>query len=107
MYFVQWTVGAPSHWPNFDLIIGEWGERASADDRVLVALRYHAETQGGGFMVVDSGDRPAAASELYGAALRRDDVIGQDIATRAFDIVDAIWMQDPRIDEIRGYAREA
>ena len=25
VYFVQWTVGAPSHWPNFDLIIGELG----------------------------------------------------------------------------------
>ncbi len=38
-----------------------------------------------------------------GAALRRDQVIGQPIASDAFAIADAILAKDERLEEIRGW----
>jgi hypothetical protein len=100
-YFVQWTVNrVRDHGATFDLIIGKWGEGASARDRVLVALAYRLDDAGPSFMVIDADDRPAADSELVGQALARKEVIGKRIANKAFDIVDTILAQDRRIAEL-------
>jgi hypothetical protein len=100
-YYVQWTVGAvPSHGANFDLIIGAWGDEASANDRVAVALALRYIDANPQLMVIDAKQRPVAASSLVGSALARDDVIGTPLAKKAFDLVDAIWLQDDRITEV-------
>jgi hypothetical protein len=40
-YFVHWTLNrVPDHGANFDLILGNWGDDATADDRYLVSLAY-------------------------------------------------------------------
>jgi hypothetical protein len=102
-YFVQWTLSrVRDHRANFDLIIGRWGDGASARDRVLVALEYRVQQSGPSFMVIDAGDREAASSELVGRALTRKQVIGKPIAKKAFAIVDAILAQDPRVAELMG-----
>lgn len=103
-YYVHWTVGGVAeHYPNFDLIIGKWGKGATAEDRVLVSLRYRWTAEDGpSFMVIDSAGRPSAESELVGRALTRAEVIGQPIAKQAFDIVDTILAQDARIAELLG-----
>ena len=106
-YFVHWTKDSPRHPPNFDLIIGPWGDGADGRSRVLVAITYDASVSGGGFMVIDSSTRPAASSELMGRALEREAVIGKPIATTAFGMIDAIWLNDPRIDNIRGFSKHA
>lgn len=102
-YFVHWTLTrVRDHGANFDLIIGRWGEGASARDRLLVALDYRLLESGPGFMVIDAAGRPAASSELVGRALSRAEVIGRPIAQQAFAIVDAVLAQDARVAELLG-----
>jgi hypothetical protein len=90
------------HGANFDLIIGKWGTGALRSDRCSVSLQFRRTEQGPSFMVIDSEDRPVASSELVGRSLARSDVVGTPIAQVAFDIIDAIWLQDERIAEIAG-----
>jgi hypothetical protein len=102
-YFVHWTVSRiHDHGANFDLIIGKWGDRASASDRVLVALEYRLRESGPALMVIDAVDRAAAFSDLVGRALLRSEVIGRPVAKQAFAIVDTVLAQDERIAELLG-----
>jgi hypothetical protein len=107
IYFVQWTVGSAEHFPNIDLILGPWGAGADPRERVLISLEYDPGPDGGGFMIIDSGTRPANSRELCGRALRREEVIGTPFAQEAFQLVDAIWLHDPRIDEVRNLKSHA
>ena len=101
-YFVQWTRDAPRHYPNFDFLIGTWGDDAAENDRVLVSFSYSPAPDGGAFMAIDSRQRPAASSPLCRKALSRHEVVGNsqlmDLSTR---IIDAIWLGDARIDELK------
>ena len=102
-YFVHWTLGrVEDHGANFDLILGKWGEKATARDRCLVSLAYRLFDSGPEFMVIDAQERPTAKSELVGRVLRRSEVVGQPIAKRAFAAVDAILAQDARVLELLG-----
>lgn len=85
---------------TFDLILGRWGEGAQPADRSSVSLEFRRTPQGPAFRVVDSAGRPAATSELVGRSLSRVEVIGTPLAKLAFEVVDAVWVQDPRIDEL-------
>jgi hypothetical protein len=51
-------------------------------------------------MVIDAVGRPAASSELVGKPLAREEVVGTPLAKQAFELVDAVWLQDKRIAEI-------
>ena len=56
-YFVHWTLTrVADHGANFDLIIGEWGEGASAADRAVVSLAYRLDETSSQDMVVDEAD---------------------------------------------------
>ena len=102
-YLIHWTDGRPDHGANFDLIIGKWGDRASPSDRQAASVVY--SRSGGGFIVIDASTRPfARGRELFCHALSRDDVVSSPIATQLFTLLDAIWLQDSRITEIRGEA---
>jgi len=102
-YFVQWTLGnVEEHGANFDLIIGEWGERTTKSDRRAVALALRWIEREPQFMFIDAATRPLAHSDLVGGTLAREEVMGTPIAQQAFDIIDAIWLYDPRIKEIVG-----
>jgi hypothetical protein len=103
VYFVTWTPGVPEHAPNVDLVLGRWGEGAASGDRVLVALRYHPKAGGGAFTVIDGQGRPADDRSVCGRALRRVEVIGTPLATEVFALVDALWLTEPRMAEIRGF----
>jgi hypothetical protein len=104
-YFVQWTLGhVDQHGANFDLIVGKWGTGADRADRCAVSLEFRRTEQDPSFMVIDSASRPVATSDLVGRSLARSEVIGSPLAKTAFDIVDAIWLQDKRIAEIVGAA---
>lgn len=48
-------------------------------------------------MVIDAKKRSVATSGLAGEAMTRDDVVGTDLATNVFAIVDAILVQDKRL----------
>jgi hypothetical protein len=102
-YFVQWTVGnLANHRPNFDLILGPWGEGAASADRFMIALQYRVLENGPAFTVIDPDGRPSATSELVGKALPRCEVVGKPIAAQAFAIVDAVLAQDYRLRELLG-----
>jgi ADP-ribosylglycohydrolase len=102
-YFVHWTLGrVPEKGAHFDLVMGEWGEHTTDADRFAVSLAFRQTDMGPSFMVVDAGSRRIAASPLVARTMRRDEVIGTPLAKRVFDIVDAVWLSDPRIAELRG-----
>lgn len=52
-------------------------------------------------MIVDAQGRLTSESELAEAALKRSDIIGTPVASQVFALIDAIYMGDPRLDELR------
>jgi hypothetical protein len=101
VYYVQWTVASPQHYPNIDLILGEWSDGTAGADRALVALQYQPKIGGGSVRVIDAKGRPPEHSDICGTGLARDDVIGTPLAQNIFAVVDAIWLGDDRIAEMR------
>lgn len=101
VYFLQWTVDAPEHMPNLDLVLGSWGDGAAASERVLVSLVYQPRQGGGAFMVVSGKGRRADDRSLCGRALERADVIGTPLANEVFSLVDSLWLTEPRIEAMR------
>jgi hypothetical protein len=101
IYYVQWTADSAKDLPHIDLIIGPWGEDADTRERILVSLTYQPTRNGGGFMVIDSTGRPADDRRVCGAALDRSAVLNTPLAPGVFQMVDAIWQQDPRIADLR------
>jgi hypothetical protein len=101
VYFIQWTMGASEHYPNVDIVFGAWGEGTDPGQRVLVSMLFRPAADGGSFMVIDGDGRPSDNRELCGRALKRIEVIGTSLAQEAFALVDAIWLQDPRIEEVK------
>src|SRR5437870_12701119 len=100
-YFVEWTAGAVArHGAQFDLVIGRWGDGATSADRVAVSLAFRHTSAGPQFMVVDASERSTAVSGVVGRALNGCDVLNTPLATQAFAIVDAIWLQDDRLAEV-------
>ena len=97
-YWMHWTVGhLEENGANLDLVIGEWGDGASAEERAVVALEHRQEADGSpALMVIDSAERPVARSNLAKTALSRADVIGSPLADQVFAITDAIYSQDER-----------
>ena len=80
-----------------DLIVGKWGDGATSDDRVAVSLIHFENDAGPGVMVIDANERPIASSGLVGRALRREEVIGTNLASETFGIFDAVLLNDPRL----------
>ncbi|MCP5299406.1 MAG: hypothetical protein H6954_06835 [Chromatiaceae bacterium] len=107
-YFVHWTSSKADHYANFDFLVGTWGTD-SVNDKELISFIYKAtETGGGSFMAIDSTDRPAAHSDLCSVALKRDEVVNNGrLMGLASEIIDAVWLGDPRIQEIRGFGPNA
>jgi hypothetical protein len=102
-YFVGWTIGRPDHGAAFDIIVGAWGEGTTPEDRSAVALDFRVIDGTPQYMVVDAKDRPTASSDLVGKALARTDVIGTPLAAQIFEIVDAVYLGDATLDELRGW----
>jgi hypothetical protein len=105
-YFVGWAEQKPEHGAAFDLILGDWGDSANRQDRFAVALDYRIVDSSPEFMVVDARGRIPSGDELAGTALKRADVIGTALAPQVFAVVDAIYMSDRRLDELRAWGAE-
>ena len=102
-YFVHWTLGhIPDRGANIDIILGEWGEAATADRRNAIGLAYRLTETGPSMMVVDAETRPFSRNSLVGRALRRNEVIGTPVAQEAFAVADAILSKDERVAELLG-----
>lgn len=106
-YFVQWTHAKPDHAPNFDFLIGTWGNN-EINDKVLASWVYNTNNEGGSFMVIDSYNRPTATSELCSKALTRNEVINNsELMGICAEILDSVWLHDPRIIEITNFGKSA
>ena len=97
-YWMQWT---PRHLleegANLDLVVGRWGENATSEDRMAIALLHRQQADGTpALMVIDAADRPSR-DRLAAKTLSRDDVIGTPLARRVFALADAIYANDDRI----------
>ena len=97
-YWMHWTVGHLAEpGANLDLVLGRWGDSATADDRVAIALVHRQQPDGSpALMVVDAMARPISNEGLAGSALAREDVIGTPLAAQVFSLTDAIYEQDGR-----------
>jgi hypothetical protein len=103
-YYVHWTLGhIPDRGANIDLILGEWGEAATAERRSGLALAYRLMETGPSMMVIDANARPFSRSPLIGQVLRRDEVIGSPLAQEAFAVASAVLEQDERVAELIGH----
>ena len=88
------------HGADFYIILGHWGERASAAERFAVAVHYRADAGATGFMIVDADQTTMSSHPLVGRALSRNEVAGTPLAQEVFDLLDFIWHYDGRISEI-------
>jgi len=100
-YYVEWTPGHEGRHANFDLIVGKWGENTEPSDRQAIALEFRRLENGPAFMVIDAGVRKIATSTLVSKALDRAEVIATPLAAQVFSICDVIYLEDPRISELR------
>lgn len=106
-YFVQWTHARPDHAANFDFLIGTWGNN-KINDKILASWVYNTNNEGGSFCAIDGYNRPAATSELCSRALSRNEVTNNgEIIGICAEIIDALWLQDPRIIEINNFGKSA
>jgi len=102
-YYVHCTLGhVDEQGPNFDFIIGAWGDSIPKSKRVAVSLQYRILENGPSFMVIDAAGRSIADSELVGRALLRADVIGKSISKDVFAYCDLVLAQDVRVAELLG-----
>jgi hypothetical protein len=101
VYYVQWTAEAPEHDVNIDLVIGAWGEGTAPTDRFLASLLYRPSSEGGSFMVTDGRSRLPTKQDLCSRAMDRAEVIGTPLAHEVFALLDALWLSDPRLAEVK------
>lgn len=98
-YSVVWTAAHQDRLAYVDLVLGQWGEPASNADRFAVLLECNLGDGNLPVRVIDAvPDRTKALASRH---LRREEVIGQPLAQEVFAIIDAIWLQDPHIEELR------
>jgi hypothetical protein len=96
IYYCRWTIGDPDHDAGIDLVIGDWGDGTTPQNRFLISMLFRRSEEAS-FMVVDAGPKGENFKSLASLALSREQVVGYPVASHAFTIVDAIWDDDPRI----------
>src|SRR5262245_8198444 len=104
-YFVSWAERRPDHGASIELILGKWGESSTPQHRYVVALDHRIIEASPQFMIVDTQDRLPSADDLVSSALKRSEVIDTPLAPQVFALVNAIWIDDPRLTEIRSWGR--
>lgn len=64
-------------------------------------VKFRVRENRSGFAVVDADKTSISSDPLVGRALPRASVIDTPLATEVFDLVDAIWLGDENIAEVR------
>ena len=101
-YQVHWTKNqVAKHGAEFYIVLGEFGDGTTAADKFAVALHFFVEDERHGFMVVDADQTSIASHPLVGSALPRSNVIDTPLAEEVFELVDAIWLEDENIAEVK------
>ena len=72
-YFVQWTLGQIGrHGAHFDLVLGQWGDGTTREDRYAVSLEFRRTESGPAFMVIDADKRDIGRGDLASRGLTRE-----------------------------------
>jgi hypothetical protein len=96
-YFVEWTLGRRDCSARFDVVVGDWFDGTTEDDRQTVSLEYRLLDTGPSFSFADAEGRPAAE---VGRAKRGAEVAGTELADEAVRIAGAILESDERVREL-------
>jgi hypothetical protein len=100
-YFVEWTIGPLATTTKcsarIDVVVGDWNDGTTEDDREAVSLEYRLVEGGPSFEVVDAEGRPAAE---VGRAAKKSEIEGTDIADEAIAIAGAVLESDDRVREL-------
>jgi hypothetical protein len=96
-YFVEWTLGRRDCSARFDVVVGDWFDGTTEDDRQTVSLEYKLLETGPTFSFADAAGRPAAE---VGRAQRGAEIAGTELANEAVAIAGAILQSDERVREL-------
>jgi hypothetical protein len=101
-YFVEWTIGPlatakPQCSARFDVVVGDWFDGTTEEDREAVSLEYRLLDGGPSFQVVDAAGRPAAE---VGRAAKKSEIEGTPLADEAIAIAGAVLESDDRVREL-------
>jgi hypothetical protein len=98
-YLVHWGDGRlDEHGAHFDLLM------ARNPESFAVAVAFLAADEPG-FMVIDASQRQTwSGFPTPVRLLSREEVITTPLAEIVYAIIDAIWLQDPRLRELQGDA---
>ncbi len=96
-YFVEWTLGHLDRSARFDVVVGDWNDGTTENDREAISLEYRGLETGPTFSVVDAEGRPAAE---VGRATRRSDVAGTVLEGEVLSIAGAVLAADDRVKEL-------
>jgi hypothetical protein len=101
VYYVQWTLGqVPRHGANIDLLMGQWGEDSTPEQRVAVSIVYRIGEHGPEFFSIDPDERPHAQSGLATNFIPGRHVLGNPVGADAYAFMHAILGQDQRVAEL-------
>lgn len=100
-YFVEWTIGRRDCLARIDVVLGEWFDGTTEDDRTTISLEYRLLRGGPSFSLVDAAGRPAAE---VGRATRGAEVAGTEIAAEALSIATAVLENDHRVRDLTSSA---
>jgi len=101
-YQVHWTRNQVlKHGAEFYIVLGQFGDGTTSADKFAVALHFFVEEDRHGFMVVDADQTSIASHPLVGRALPRSSVVDTPLAEEVFELVDAIWLEDEHIADVR------
>jgi hypothetical protein len=101
VYYVQWTLGqVPRHGANVDLLMGEWGDDSTPQQRVAVSIVYRVGEHGPEFYSIDPDHRPHAQSGLADNFIPGRHVLGNPVGADAYAFLHAIFGQDQRVSEL-------
>jgi len=101
VYYVQWTLGQVArHGANIDLLMGEWAEGSTPEQRVAVSLVYRVGPHGPEFASIDPQGRPHVDSGLAAHCIPGRHVLGNPVGADAYTFLHAILGQDARVAEL-------
>jgi hypothetical protein len=96
-YFVEWTLGRRDCAARFDVVVGDWFDGTTEEDREAVSLEYRLLESGPSFSVVDVAGRPAAE---VGRATKGAEIAGTPLAEEVVSIAGTVLEEDPRFREL-------
>ncbi len=97
-YQVFWSEDGGDHHDEdvaVQIVLGSFEDKSGPEDRYLVALWFRPSENS--FMVVDADQYRESMGHVAGRFLGRDEVVDQPLAQQVYDIVDEIWLNDPRL----------